>query len=1044
MVEMYAWGRADSGQLALGETEDEHVHLPLRVPYYEGFTSKVVDVACGSQHTVFLTDDGMVYTCGSNDSGQLGHGKVCRKPERIDSIETMTIKQVACGQDFTLALSDKGKVLSWGNNRKGQLGHTHRDIIHRPRTIKHFSEIRVTQVCCGTHHSLALVEDGRLFSWGDNSHGQLGTGQMTPSSSPIIPCLVDALTGVPLVEISAGGYHSMTLSISGAVIGWGKNDSGQLGLDNGTDQWLPVQIELVRSQRVKHIACGEDHTALLTEDGGVFTFGSGTNGQLGHNSNSHQNQPKKVVELMGTLITQIVCGRRHTVAFAPQSGRVYSFGLGAYGQLGSGGTNSCNSPVVADGPWTTPIIRVVAGGDHCFVLTANTDAGTKDMRMINLRLSIIHHTVVEEIEERIRNRSSISSEHGRKLEAIFSNQQCLNSCFFNRRKNLVTDNHNHAVDLSAARRFFQALASHPQVNEMVLNALEKHLIPSLRGEPIDVDCLRLYVILPEYEMFRAAERYKTLAVPLAKKLLSLHQKYRIIIGNWWAKLPSTYIERIIKIFQECVKFILEQQIDQRDSQEFTVREECLRCSLEILEGVHKVNQRAENSVPYPVFYIPELTDCLDLRSDYLRWVQNVSTTDNKISEKTTLSFCKYPFVFDPKAKYLLLQIDASMQMQMAFRDAHQANIGNLLFNGGVLPQNAIINPFLVLRVRRENIVQDTLSQVIRLGPMEYKKPLQIVFQGEQAVDAGGVKKEFFLLLMRDILDPKYGMFKTIEENRLIWFNKQSFEEEMMFLLIGVICGLAIYNSIIIDLPFPALLYNKLLKRPITLDDFRTFQPSVARNLQQLLDYPEEEVESAFCLNFQVNEEYYGVISAENLIPDGENVPVTGQNRDRYVDAYIDYIVNKSVEKHFIAFSNGFHRVCGGRVLEFFHPQELMEMVVGIQDYDFNELKEGAEYLGEYYSNHPVIKNFWDVFNDFEIAYKKKFLVFLTGTDRVPLTGIRSLNIKIQPVSGGVNNEHLPVAHTCFNLLDLPRYPTQEMMKQKLEQAISFSSGFGLA
>ena len=79
MVEIYVWGHAASGQLAVGETDDD-IKLPKRVPYYEGFTPKVVDIACGSRHTVFLTNDGMVYTCGSNDFGQLGHGKVCRKP----------------------------------------------------------------------------------------------------------------------------------------------------------------------------------------------------------------------------------------------------------------------------------------------------------------------------------------------------------------------------------------------------------------------------------------------------------------------------------------------------------------------------------------------------------------------------------------------------------------------------------------------------------------------------------------------------------------------------------------------------------------------------------------------------------------------------------------------------------------------------------------------------------------------------------------------------------------------------------------------------
>lgn len=1056
MTRMFVWGKASSGQLALGDTEQDLVNVPLEVPHYDGFTSKVLDVACGLEHTAFLTDDGIVYTCGSNNFGQLGHSKRFNKPERIDALETMTITKVACGQDFTMALTNKGRILSWGNNANGQLGHSTLDMIHRPRNIKFFNDIHVIQVSCGMQHSLALTIDGRLFSWGSNSHGQLGVGRVSSSSSTEIPNLVETLRGVPLTEISAGGHHSMALSFSGAVFGWGRNSFGQLGLDNGTDQLFPVQIKSIRSQRVRHIVCGEDHTAVLTEDGGVFTFGAGGNGQLGHNSNSHQNQPRKVLELMGTLITQIDCGRKHTVAYALKSGRVYTFGLGAYGQLGFGNTTSCNSPVVAKGAWisssslldssdktSVAVMKIIAGGHHCFVLARSLDSlrDPFDMRQFNSsHLSVLCSDMVDGIEESLHN-NTISPEVLKTLETVFSSQQCLNGSFFNTKKTLATDSHNHAVDLSSVRKFFRALSKNGSINEMILNVLEKTLIPSLTEAPVDIDGLRLYVILPEFQAFHSPERYKTLAIPFAKKMMALHRECQDTIGNWLAILPSTYFEGIIKIYQECVKYILGQKINQNDTAEFTLRESCLRVSLEVMEGLHKVNNRAENPVSYTVFYIPELTNSLNLRTDYLRWIQSEAMLNNQ-REKTTLSFCKYPFVFDPKAKYTLLQTDATIQMQNAFQEAHNANIGNLLFNG--MLDAEVISPFLVLRVKRENIVQNTLSQVIRLGPMEYKKPLQVVFEGEQGVDAGGIKKEFFLLLMREILDPKYGMFKTIEENNLIWFNKQSFEEDMMFLLIGVICGLAIYNSTIIDLPFPPLLYNKLLKRPIALEDFRTFQPSVARSLQNLLDYQEEEVETAFSLTFQINEEYYGMVTSVNLIPDGEQVAVTAQNRNRYVELYVDYVVNKSVEEQFKAFSTGFHRVCGGRVLEFFHPQELMEMVVGIQDYDFNELEKGAEYLGEYYRNHPVIQNFWNVFYEFDVSNKKKFLVFLTGTDRVPLTGIISLKLKIQPVPGGKNNEHLPVAHTCFNLLDLPRYPTKEIMKQKLEQAISFSSGFGLA
>lgn len=357
-----------------------------------------------------------------------------------------------------------------------------------------------------------------------------------------------------------------------------------------------------------------------------------------------------------------------------------------------------------------------------------------------------------------------------------------------------------------------------------------------------------------------------------------------------------------------------------------------------------------------------------------------------------------------------------------------------------------VNPILVIVVKRDSIVSDTLAQIMKCGPYDLKKPLKVVFHGEEGVDAGGVRKEFFLLLLTEILDPKYGMFTYIEESQTIWFSDLSFEESPMFLLIGVICGLAIYNSTIIDLRFPPVLYKKLLGRKPTLDDFRGYKPAVAKNLEYLLEYDEADGDLAETvgLNFQVVREKYGTLEYIDLIPDGGNTPVNLENREQYVDVYIDYYLNKSVEKQFEAFCTGFHRVCGGKVMEFFHPEELMQMVVGCQDYDFRELEKVAVYKGEYYRDHSVIRNFWGVFFDFPFKMKKKFLAFLTGSDRVPILGMKSMKIIIQPVAGGKHGDHLPVAHTCFNLLDLPRYPTRQMMATKLSQAVEYSTGFGLA
>lgn len=106
--------------------------------------------------------------------------------------------------------------------------------------------------------------------------------------------------------------------------------------------------------------------------------------------------------------------------------------------------------------------------------------------------------------------------------------------------------------------------------------------------------------------------------------------------------------------------------------------------------------------------------------------------------------------------------------------------------------------------------------------------IKVKFHGEEAEDAGGVRKEFFMLLLREILDPKYGMFKQYEETRVIWFSEDSLEDENMYFLIGILCGLVIYNFIIIDLPFPLALYKKLLHEPVALNDIKDMSPVFAK------------------------------------------------------------------------------------------------------------------------------------------------------------------------------------------------------------------------
>lgn len=185
--------------------------------------------------------------------------------------------------------------------------------------------------------------------------------------------------------------------------------------------------------------------------------------------------------------------------------------------------------------------------------------------------------------------------------------------------------------------------------------------------------------------------------------------------------------------------------------------------------------------------------------------------------------------------------------------------------------------------------------------------------GEEGVDAGGLRKEWFLLLVRSLFDPQYGMFTYDEDSNLCWFNPASFENEDQYFLVGVVLGLAIYNSTILDIHLPTTCYKKLLNYPVGLADLAVFRPALARGLEQLLSF-EGDVESVFCRPFVAELDAFGQRKWVELVPGGANIMVTNENRQAFVDLYVDYVLNKSIEKQFGAFRQGFYHVCGGNAL----------------------------------------------------------------------------------------------------------------------------------
>ncbi|KAM4704547.1 putative E3 ubiquitin-protein ligase HERC4 isoform 2-T2 [Rhinophrynus dorsalis] len=1048
---MLCWGNASFGQLGLGGIDEEIVTEPRRCEFFNH--KSVRDVGCGSRHTVFVLDDGTVYACGCNDLGQLGHDKSRKKPEQIGALDAQNIVAVSCGEAHTLALNDKGQVFSWGLATEGQIGLPGvEEYIRVPRNIKSLSDIQIVQVACGHHHSLALSRESEVYTWGQNRHGQLGLGFEVKKETT--PKHIKSLTGIPFAQIAAGGAHSFVLTLSGAIFGWGRNKFGQLGLNDETDRFVPTLLKSLRSQKIVHICCGEDHTAALTKEGGVFTFGAGGYGQLGHNSTNHEINPRKVFELMGSIVTQIACGRQHTLAFVPSSGRIYSFGLGGNGQLGTGSTCNRKSPFSVKGNWLSYsdyaqctlnangcycVRRIFCGGDQSFAHFFNVQNchPPDDFRKCNLYRQI--WTLNDGLIQRWLNFSSgrLPLEIMNEIDKVFSSAACLNGSF------LSTSNDDHyrtsakfsGVDMNVARLLFHKLVdpAQPQIAQQVAASLEKNLIPRLTSSPPDIECLRLYLSLPECPPMNDPNNFSSLAIPFGCAIVNLEKAPLKVLENWWSLLEHPLFMKIVQLYKDVVLHLLKLGKHGIPLTEKVIFNTFLNTGLKVLEILHRVNEKAGQIIPYDKFYIHEVQDFIDIRSDYLNWIQQQAF---RMGPDARVTICTYPFVFDAQAKTTLLQTDAVIQMQMAVDQAHRQNFSSLF-----LPVVESVDPCLILIVRRDNIVGDTMEVLRKTKNIDYKKPLKVIFVGEEAVDAGGVRKEFFLLIMRELLDPKYGMFRYYEDSRLIWFSDQTFEDSDLFHLIGVVCGLAIYNFTIVDLHFPLALYKKLLKKKPVLEDLKELMPDVGRSMQQLLDYAEDDIEETFCLNFTITVENYGTTEVRELIPNGANTNVNKKNKQEFVDSYVDYIFNHSVASLFNAFYAGFHKVCGGKVLELFQPNELQAMVIGNTNYDWKELEKNTEYKGEYWAEHPTIKIFWEVFHELSLEKKKQFLLFLTGSDRIPILGMKSLKLVIQPTGGG--DCFLPVAHTCFNLLDLPKYTEKETLKSKLIQAIDHYEGFSL-
>lgn len=469
----------------------------------------------------------------------------------------------------------------------------------------------------------------------------------------------------------------------------------------------------------------------------------------------------------------------------------------------------------------------------------------------------------------------------------------------------------------------------------------------------------------------------------------------------------------------------------------------------LIDVLRQANDDVGGKISASEFYNNAISKSLDLGAEYLAWVKHRETSPNAL-----VSFCQMPFLLVPEAKGRILNGEAMLQKQQ--------HLSAAAMQAFITGQNPAEVGYLRLSIRRTHVVEDALTGLV-LHSQALKKPLKVTFISggvpEPAQDEGGVRKEFFQLLTRDLFRPDFGMFTYDESTRLYWFNiaaassifhdtmdvgeEMEVESENEYNMVGALMGLAIYNAVLLDVHFPVVLYKKLLGQTPDFSDLKLAFPELGKGLQALLDYePASEVEDIFCRHFDAEFEAFGEIKHRELIPGGANIPVTGENRQEYVQAYTKWVLDDSISRQFKAFARGFHTVAGGPALTLFTPAELELLVCGLPHLDFEGLQKAAKYEGGYSAESTVVKWFWEVVRgSFTLEQKRQLLMFTTGSDRAPVGGLSTLSICIQ--RAGPDTERLPTSHTCFDTLLLPEYSSKEKLSERLLTAITNAQGFGL-
>ncbi|XP_054278815.1 ubiquitin-protein ligase E3C-like [Macrosteles quadrilineatus] len=369
-----------------------------------------------------------------------------------------------------------------------------------------------------------------------------------------------------------------------------------------------------------------------------------------------------------------------------------------------------------------------------------------------------------------------------------------------------------------------------------------------------------------------------------------------------------------------------------------------------------------------------------------------------------------------------------------------------------MARNFLHGPSINIMVRRNYLYEDAFDKLSPENEPELRLVMRVqlvsaVGLDEAGVDGGGVFREFLSELLKTAFDPNRGFFRLTKDNLLypnphVHLLHPNFLKHYYF--IGRMLGKALYENLLVELPLAEFFMSKVVGRHADVDMHHlvSLDPILYHNLLYLKNY-EGDVQD-LGLDFTVVHDELGETKVDELKPGGNNIPVTSANRIEYIHLVADNKLNKQIKMQCSAFKQGLADVIPLEWLQMFSNKEFQVLISGAEiPVDVHDLQLHTNYTGGYTAEHPTIKMFWTAVSDFDDIQRRQLLKFVTSCSRPPLLGFKELDPPFCIQHAGVA-DRLPTASTCMNLLKLPEFKSETLLRDKLLYAIQSGSGFELS